>query len=193
MILIVGATGALGGTIAQNLLAKDDNELRVLVRDSSAAERFKRAGLEPVTGDLRDKPSLVRACRGVDTVITTASAARRGGPDTIESVDIQGTCDLINAAGACGARRFVYVSAYGAWMNHASSILAAKAYVDAYLRNSSLAWTVLAPNLFMDTWVELVVGNPVRAGSDVVLPGEGRIAIPWLPRAMLRNRSMRSR
>ena len=106
-------------------------------------------------------------------VITTATASRRGDADTIESVDIQGTCDLIDAARLRGVARFIYMSAYGASIDHAAPILAAKAYAEAYLRGSGLAHAIFAPNLFMDVWVERVVAEPVRAGRDVILIGKG--------------------
>lgn len=172
MILLAGASGMLGGAIARELQS-GNGTLRALVRSHEAAKRLQGLEVTAVFGDLKDPASLAQACGGVDIVITTASAMRRSGADTIESVDVQGSCDLIDAAIESGVKRFVYVSAYGASMHHAASILAAKAYVEAYLRSSSLTWTILAPNLFMDIWVERVVGEPVRTGKAVTLVGDG--------------------
>jgi len=69
MILVVGATGILGGLITQKLLA-DDKEVRILVRHDSPAEGMAlermatspkaliEAGAEPFYGDLKDRDTL---------------------------------------------------------------------------------------------------------------------------------------
>ena len=77
MILVVGATGALGGMIASDLLARGES-VRVLVRPGSDYTRLVELGAQPVMGDLKDAASLRRACDGVETVITTANSAARG-------------------------------------------------------------------------------------------------------------------
>ena len=37
-----------------------------------------------------------------------------------------------------------------------------------------MTWTILQPNLFMDTWLPMAVGGPALAGQPVTLVGEGR-------------------
>lgn len=172
MILVVGASGQLGGRIVRRLLSLG-LPVRALVRNVSDFATLKDAGASCAIGDLKNPPSLHEATRGVSAVVTTANSVRRGGADTLASVDIQGTCDLVDAAVACGVSRFVYVSAYGASMNHPAPLFAAKAYVEAYLKNSGAAYTILEPNLFMDVWVEAVVANPIAAQRPVVLVGKG--------------------
>ena len=39
---------------------------------------------------------------------------------------------------------------------------------------SAMTWTILQPNLFMDTWLPMAVGGPAHAGEPVTLAGEGR-------------------
>ena len=89
MILVVGATGELGGLISQRLLEKGQ-EVRVLVRRPSPHEHLATAGAALAMGDLKDPASLVTACQGVDVVVTTANSVRRGGDDTVETVDRRG-------------------------------------------------------------------------------------------------------
>jgi NADH dehydrogenase len=101
MILIVGATGKLGGRIARELLSRG-LKVRALVRPASAAGALQRLGAEIVIGDLKDPASLLAACAGADTVITTANTARRGGADTVDTVDRTGSRALIDAARATG-------------------------------------------------------------------------------------------
>src|SRR3954454_15187016 len=109
MILVVGATGMLGGMITRQLLAQGQ-PVRILVRSRSDYQPLVDAGATPVLGDLKDPASLARACSGVDTIITTANSGFRGGEDTVETVDLQGNRNLIDAARAAGVRQFIFVS-----------------------------------------------------------------------------------
>jgi len=173
MILVVGATGQLGSKITSGLLARS-RDVRVLSRPASAYQPAQQLGADVVLGDLKDRPSLDAACAGVDTVITTANSIRRGGEDTVSSVDANGTRSLIDAAKAAGVRRFIYTSVLGAVPDSPVPFLAAKAANEAHLRGSGMAWTVLAPNAFMESWPARVVGAPALAGAPVVIVGEGR-------------------
>ena len=86
MILVAGATGSLGSRIVRGLLARGDR-VRVLRRPGRAAGTI--GGTEVIIGDLRERDSLDRACRGVHSVVTTASVSKTGD-DTVENVDRQG-------------------------------------------------------------------------------------------------------
>ena len=173
MILIVGATGRLGGEVARRLL-NDGRKVRVLARPGSPYGPLEAAGAEVVLGDLRDVPSLAAACRGVDTVFTSANSARRSGDDNVSTVDRDGTAALIDAARQAGVRHFAYVSVLGASEESPVPFLAAKAHNEARLRASGMHWTILAPNAFMESWPAVVVGMPALAGRPIYIVGEGR-------------------
>src|SRR3712207_6004384 len=117
MILVVGATGQLGGLIARSLL-QQRRPVRVLMRQGSYDHGLADAGAQAAIGDLKDMDSVRAACVGVDAVITTANATARGGDDTIETVDRAGNRTLVEAAAAQGVRRFVFVSVLGASPDH---------------------------------------------------------------------------
>lgn len=176
MILVVGATGDLGSQITQRLLARGE-EVRLLLRPGRGpTPRELPAALaraQVVRGDLTDPASLVAACAGVDSVVTTASATSRSAPDTLEGVDLQGTVDLVEAAEAAGVRRFVLVSVLGAAPEHPSPLLRAKGLAEQRLRASRMAWTILQPDVFMDRLIPLVVGGPALSGRPVTLVGGG--------------------
>ncbi|MFN2563400.1 MAG: NmrA family NAD(P)-binding protein, partial [Gemmatimonadaceae bacterium] len=60
MILVAGATGALGGEIGRRLIARR-TPVRALVRatsDPAKVEALRAAGCEIVVGDLKHRPSL---------------------------------------------------------------------------------------------------------------------------------------
>ena len=173
MILVVGATGLLGGHITRTLLQRGE-PVRILVRTGSDHDALVTAGADPVVGDLKDPDSLRTACAGIDAVVTTANSLGRGGQDTVESVDRVGNRDLVDAAAAQGVRRFVFTSSLGADPEHPMPFLRAKGETEQRLRSSGMAWTVLQPNFYMDGWVAAVVAGPVLAGRPVTLVGNGR-------------------
>lgn len=173
MILVAGATGRVGGTIARRLLQRGEN-VRALVRSGSNFHPLVSAGAEVVFGDLKDAASLAPACRGVDVVITTASAGERDGADTPESVDHWGNRNLIDAARAAQVHQMIFVSALTANEESPVPIARAKALSERYLRESGVPHTILSANGIMDVMLPLIVGGPLMAGRPVTLVREAR-------------------
>jgi len=185
MILVVGATGILGGLITRRLL-DEGKEVRILVRHNSPSEQMALQGLatsakslidlgaQPIYGDMKDRPSLDNACKGIETVITTATSAMRGGEDTVETVDRQGNRNLIEAAIEAGVRQFIFTSFLGADLNNPVPLFQAKAEAEAMLSENNMPYTILAPNFFMEIWVGMVVGIPLQRHKPVTLVGQGQ-------------------
>lgn len=171
MILVVGSTGLLGGMITRKLLA-EGHAVRILQRDAPDYQALINQGAQPVRGDLRDRASLDAACAGVDVVLTTAIARFTDG-GTFESVDLNGTRSLIDAAAAAGVGQLVYTSAYGSAKDSPNPLMSAKAHVEEYLQASGLRYTILQPAVFMEVWINAVIGVPLQAGQPVTLVGEG--------------------
>ena len=172
MILIVGATGTLGGMITRRLLQRG-RKVRILVRDGSDYGELVKAGAETVEGDLKDRASLDAAMRGVETVLTTANSAMRGGADTVETVEIAGNRSLIDAAKAAGVRQFVFTSAMGADAGSPLPFLRGKGLTEQHLKSSGMSYTILSPNVFMEVWFPMVVGMPLQSGAPITIIGEG--------------------
>jgi len=172
MILLAGATGELGGDIANRLL-RAGHPVRALVRPGSDHSGLVIAGAGIATGDLKDAESLRDACLGITTVITTANSARRGGADTVESVEIAGNTSLVDAAREVGVGQFIFVSALGARTDSPVPFLRGKALAAQHLVSSGVPYTILEPNFFMESWIGMLVGLPLGAGRPVTLVGAG--------------------
>jgi uncharacterized protein YbjT (DUF2867 family) len=69
-VLVIGATGAQGGSVASHLLDRRTFAVRALTRnpDSPAAQTLRARGAEVVRGELDDRGSLRAALKGVDAV-----------------------------------------------------------------------------------------------------------------------------
>jgi uncharacterized protein YbjT (DUF2867 family) len=174
MILVVGSTGFLGNAVVARL-AHAGKKVRALVRASSdPAKRdlLKTLGATLVEGDLKDAASLQRACEGVETVISTASATlSRGGPDNLQTVDLQGQLNLVAAAEQAGVRHVIYVSFSG---NNEDDfpLHDAKRAVEQRLRDGRTKYTIVRPSFFMEVWLSPMLGfDP--AGGKVRIYGSG--------------------
>src|SRR5262245_60120945 len=183
MYLVVGATGpgGLGGEICRRLRASG-KPIRALVRPTSDPRRvdsLRRAGVELVQGDLKDRPSLETACRGVGTIISTASVmVSRQPEDTLEGVDGRGQADLIDAGKLCGVDSFIYTS-FSGHIDRDFPFRNAKRDVERHLRASGLAYTILRPAFYMEVWLSPLSGFDYR-NARAVMYGTGRNRISWM-------------
>jgi NADH dehydrogenase len=180
MNLVVGATGRLGGDITRRLL-EQGRQVRILVRHDSPSEQLVPMGLatsaqslidlgaQPVYGDLKVPGSLRKAVAGIETLVTTANSALRGGEDNPQTVDLEGNRSLIEAAEQAGVKHFVFVSALDSDVDDPILFIRAKALTEQRLRDGDLEYTILAPSAFMEVWLPMVVGLPAAAGQPVTL------------------------
>lgn len=72
-LLVTGATGYIGGSVATKLVSAGHTVLG-LARSDEAAASLKKRGIEPVAGSLTDHGPLSRAASTVDGVINAANS-----------------------------------------------------------------------------------------------------------------------
>ena len=167
MVVVAGSTGVLGFEISRRLRDRG-RSVRALVRASSAPERvtaLRALGCDVVTCDLKNRDSLAPACAGADVVISTVTAittAKEG--DSFAATDRDGNINLVDAAEAAGAKRFVFVSFDQTGMPDAP-LVAAKRGVEEHLERSSLEYTILHPPLFMEAWLGPMLFADTAAGT----------------------------
>src|SRR5436309_964416 len=130
-VLLAGATGAIGIPVTRRLLAHG-HEVLGLTRDRSGADRLRARGVTPVVANALDREDLLRAVDGLsaDAVIHELTALRKmprtfAGMATTNRLRTEGTANLLAAAAALGAQRFVTQSmilGYG-YRDHGSTVL----------------------------------------------------------------------
>jgi uncharacterized protein YbjT (DUF2867 family) len=177
MILVVGATGELGGEVCRRL-RQQDRPVRALVRPGSPKESaLAELGAEVVHGNLTDPESLRTACRGAQAVVTTANAIKaRRRADSLKAIDRDGNLALVEAARAEGVRRFVFTS-LTPHLPENNPFVRYKRQVERAVRESGLAWTVLQPSAFMETSFSPMLGWDAEQGKvRVVGPGTAPIS-----------------
>lgn len=173
MNLIVGGTGALGSAVAKRLLTAGES-VRVMTRTPEKAASLAADGAEVVRGDLLDRASLVRACQGADVVVAAAHSIFGRGQASSTRVDGHGHRELIDVATSAGVRHFVYTSAYHHGPQYSAvPFFRIKYEVEAHLKASGLAYTILRPTAFMESHAHMLIGESILRNGKTVLFGRG--------------------
>ena len=170
MILIVGASGKLGGEVARQLLALG-MPVRALSREPSRLSALRDLGAEVVQGDLIDPSSLARACGGAHKVLAAAHAFTAAGTSSMARVDGEGNRALVDAARAAGVSHFVFTSACTG-PDDPVDFFRVKYGVEQYLHASGMPFTILRPGAFMEDHAERI-GRPVMEKGWTVVFGRG--------------------
>jgi uncharacterized protein YbjT (DUF2867 family) len=162
VIIVLGATGTTGGEVARQLI-QAGHKPRLLVRNPSKAAAYEGKA-EIVQGDLANPSSLDTAMKGTDKLYLVAEAA--------SGTDLE--FNAIDAAKKARVKHVVKLSVTG--VENPFEIFAEwHAQVEARLRASGMAWTMLRPQHFMSNalmWAETIR----RDGAFYQPTGEGRWA-----------------
>lgn len=180
MNFVVGATGLLGGEICR-LLAAEGKPVKALVRPTSDHDKvtqLESTNIQVVRGDLKDRSSLDAACEGTTAVISTASAtlSRQEG-DSIQTVDLEGQLNLIDAAREANSSQFVLISF--PQVDVEFPLQTAKRKVEEHLKASGLTYTILQPSIFMEIWLSATLGFDV-ANARAQIYGSGENKMSWI-------------
>jgi uncharacterized protein YbjT (DUF2867 family) len=168
-VLVAGATGLLGNEICR-LLREKNLSVKAMVRtttDPTKIENLTNMGVQVVQGDLRDKNTLNEVLQGVATVVSTVSSmpfSYKPEENDIQSVDVNGLINLIDASKKSGVDHFIYTSFSGN-INLGFPLSNAKRKIEKHLQNSGLSYTILRPGFFMELWLSPAVGFDVVNGK----------------------------
>jgi uncharacterized protein YbjT (DUF2867 family) len=171
-VLVVGATGFLGGKVVDELLNRGKS-VRALVRSTTDASRLQSRGVEIARGDMLDLDSLVAAMQGADAVITTAAGYTRGGKNA-DDIDTVGNANLAEAAQRTGVRRFVLTSILTSDQTPDVPHFWHKKIAEDKLEQLGVPFVALRPGAFVDQ-VASMAGNPVDKGRLTWL---GKTTVP---------------
>lgn len=140
LIAITGATGFVGGRVAEQL-AEQGAELRLIVRDAAAAPRI--AGTDIATAESYAATDQMRAAlTGVDTMLLVSAH---------ESEDrLEQHFSAIAAAADAGVSRIVYTSFCGAAPDATFTLARDHHATEQAIEQSGLAWVFQRQNLYAD-------------------------------------------
>lgn len=169
-VLVTGATGQQGGSVAHALLAKG-YRVRALTRkpDGEAARRLASAGADVVAGDLADAASVRSAAQGVDTMFLMTNTYEAGPEEETR----QGIL-AADAAKAAGIGHLIYSSVASADRKTGVPHFESKHLVERHIAGLGLPYTISAPVAFMENAVAPWSIQGLRQGTHAFAMPPGR-------------------
>lgn len=108
-VLITGATGFIGGRLAEQLVQQHGAQVRCLVRNLGRSTRLARMPVELIQADLADAAQIDAAVRGVDYVFHCAYDVRS------RKQNVDAVANLLQSCKRHPVRRFVHVSTFSVY------------------------------------------------------------------------------
>ena len=111
MALITGATGFIGGRLAERLITEEGMQVRGLVRNPTKGRWLTDLGVDLIQGDVTNPASLSAAIADCQVVFHAAAWVSEGGQKAdVWAVNVTGAKNVVEAALAAGVERFVHLS-----------------------------------------------------------------------------------
>jgi uncharacterized protein YbjT (DUF2867 family) len=172
-ILVTGATGQQGGSLARLLLQKK-HKVYALTRNthSSAAQDLGNRGAILAKGDLDDSDSLKRAVEDAQSVFLMGTPFEDGTEGEIRRGKL-----MADIAKENSIEHLVYSSVANADKNTGIPHFESKYKIEQHIRNLGLPHTIIGPTFFME--------NLLGPGLE-----QGQLALPLSPSTTLQQSAL---
>jgi uncharacterized protein YbjT (DUF2867 family) len=172
-ILVTGATGQQGGSLARLLLQKK-HKVYALTRNtqSSAAQDLRNKGANIVKGDLDDSDSLEHAVRDVESIFLMGTPFEDG----TEGETRRGKL-MADIAKENKVEHLVYSSVANADKNTGIPHFESKYKIEQHIKNLGIPFTIIGPTFFME--------NLLGPGLE-----QGQLALPLSPSTILQQSAL---
>ena len=149
-VLVVGATGKQGGSVARALMKKGYT-VRALTRNPSSktAIALHNLGIEIVVGDTTHEESLKKALQDVDMVFAMTTPFHNDHDNEVS----QGI-NMVDAAKAASVSHFVFSSVASADKNTGIPHFETKYKVEQHIVLSGIQFTTIGPTAFMENFLQ---------------------------------------
>jgi uncharacterized protein YbjT (DUF2867 family) len=172
-ILVTGATGQQGGSLARLLLQKK-HKVYAFTRNtqSSTAQDLRNKGANVVKGDLDDFNSLERAVKDVESIFLMGTPFEDG----TEGETRRGKM-MADIAKEKKVTHLVYSSVANADKNTGIPHFESKYRIEQHIKNLGIPYTIIGPTFFME--------NLLGPGLQ-----QGQLALPLSPNTILQQSAL---
>jgi uncharacterized protein YbjT (DUF2867 family) len=172
-ILVTGATGQQGGTLARLLLQKK-HKVYALTRntESPTAQDLRNKGAKIVKGDLDDSDSLKQVVNGIDSIFLMGTPFEDG----TEAETRRGKL-MADIAKENSIEHLVYSSVANADKNTGIPHFESKYKIELHIKNLGIPFTIIGPTFFME--------NMLGLGLQ-----QGQLALPLSPSSILQQSAL---
>jgi uncharacterized protein YbjT (DUF2867 family) len=172
-ILVTGATGQQGGSLARLLLQKK-HKVYALTRNtqSSAAQDLRNRGANVVKGDLDDFDSLERAVKDVESIFLMGTPFEDGTEGETRRGKVMADIAKDNKV-----EHLVYSSVASADKNTGIPHFESKYKVEQHIKDLGIPYTIIGPTFFME--------NLLGPGLE-----QGQLALPLSPSSILQQSAL---
>lgn len=109
-VLLTGSTGYIGRRLKQKLLADENINLRLFVRNKKSLSSNMKKDVEVVEGDTFNKGSLRKALEGVDVAYYLIHSLNRSDYKNLDKISAK---NFVEIAKECGVKKIIYLGGLG--------------------------------------------------------------------------------
>ena len=147
---VAGVTGHVGGVVAQTLLDQG-RKVRVLVRETSKGERWRKRGAEVAVADLGNAHDLAGCLRGAEAAYLMLP------PMPPATIGVRGRAKkmldaMVQAVGGTDLKHVVFLSSQGAQHADGTGVVVLLHDAEQEFRTLKTPVTFLRPTYFVENW-----------------------------------------
>lgn len=158
MILLTGATGKTGGELAHQL-TDADIPFSAIARSREKAAELLEMEADVVFGDLEDRNFLAAAMAGIEKAVLIM-------PNVENQLEVEK--QFVDVAVEAGVEHIVYQSSLESLPGSTNPITGIHVATEEYIKASGLAWTMIRPGFFMQTFA--ASAPRIKESGNIVLP-----------------------
>ncbi len=194
---VTGASGFIGANLVHELVARGHG-VKALLRSGSDLRGLNGVEFQRVTGDLLDRKVLENGMENCDWCFHVAASYQlwMRNYSTMYAANVEGTRNVLEAAGKAGCRKIVYTSTVGCiglpkkmdgkFTPTDESAIATEAQMTNDYKRSKFQAEMVAMDLFREKNLPIVIVNPSApvGPRDVKPTPTGQVIVDFLNRKL---------
>ena len=147
MILITGASGAMGSVLARKLHEKGEKIRACVMPGDPFVSRIENICYDIRYADISRNSDVAGICNGIKTVYHLAAVIISKDDSIFERVNVNGTRNLMEEASSANVGHFIYISSASVVYPFPTPYSLSKRKAEEIVNNSPVKYTIIRPTL----------------------------------------------